>query len=342
MPKKYVVLLLLSFCTVFANAQQKPHYTQYVLNNYVLNPALSGIENYTDIKIAHRHQWVGLADAPVSTYLTIHSPIGKKDERLTATSFSKTGENMRGKNYWDEYTAAAPHHGIGLQIVNDQTGPFKRLSFMGTYAYHIGLSAKTNLSAGIGLGMNQLNLNTSKLNFGPNYPIDPAVSSSGAIGKSTLDASAGIWLYSDSYFLGVSAQQLVPTKLDFSSGIVKLTEGKLVPHLFLSAGYRFMLNEDVSVLPSVMLKYIQPVPMQKEVNVKIQYQELIWGGATYRFDYGFAAMAGVHVSDAVNVSYAYDYSTTRLNTVSSGTHEIMLGFVIGNKYSTETCPKRIW
>ena len=35
-----------------AAAQQKPHYTQYILNQYVLNPAITGIENYTDIKIS--------------------------------------------------------------------------------------------------------------------------------------------------------------------------------------------------------------------------------------------------------------------------------------------------
>ena len=47
---------------VQAMAQQRPHYTQYILNNYILNPALSGIENYTDVKISTRDQWVGLND----------------------------------------------------------------------------------------------------------------------------------------------------------------------------------------------------------------------------------------------------------------------------------------
>ena len=56
-------------------AQQRPHYTQYILNNYIINPAVAGIENYTDVKISHRHQWVGIQDAPVTTYLTIHGPL---------------------------------------------------------------------------------------------------------------------------------------------------------------------------------------------------------------------------------------------------------------------------
>src|SRR5436190_19335939 len=83
------------------NAQQKPHYTQYILNQYILNPAITGIENYTDVKLSHRHQWVGIQDAPVTTYFTIHAPIGKKDFRTTATTlFDMEGENPRGKGYW--------------------------------------------------------------------------------------------------------------------------------------------------------------------------------------------------------------------------------------------------
>ena len=64
--------------SVAAVAQQRPHYTQYILNNYILNPAISGIENYTDVKISARDQWIGLNGAPRTAYLTIQGPIGKK------------------------------------------------------------------------------------------------------------------------------------------------------------------------------------------------------------------------------------------------------------------------
>jgi hypothetical protein len=43
-----------------------------------------------------------------------------------------------------------------------------------------------------------------------------------------------------------------------------------------------------------------------------------------------------------SLSYSYDYSTTPINTVSSGTHEIILGFILGNKYSDNTCPRNVW
>src|SRR5688572_15485385 len=79
-----------------AIAQQRSHYTQYILNNYILNPALSGIENYTDVKVSARDQWVGINGAPRTAYFTIHTPIGKKDYKTSATSFNVPGENPRG------------------------------------------------------------------------------------------------------------------------------------------------------------------------------------------------------------------------------------------------------
>ena len=112
---KTIIFCLGICCAINCTAQQKPHYTQYILNQYIINPALSGIENYVDIKLSHRHQWSGLNGAPVTTYFTIQGPIGKKDYHTTATSFAMPGENPRGQRYWENYTAPEPHHGEQFQ-----------------------------------------------------------------------------------------------------------------------------------------------------------------------------------------------------------------------------------
>src|SRR5215212_9030511 len=127
MKKSLPFLLLLGFASG-GFAQQKPQYTQYILNNYIINPALTGIENYTDLKISARDQWVGLNGAPRTMYLTIHTALGKKDLKTSATSFEIPGENPRGNAYWENYTASEPHHGIGLSIVDDKTGLYNRFS----------------------------------------------------------------------------------------------------------------------------------------------------------------------------------------------------------------------
>ena len=338
--KKLLLCMLIISVVLQGAAQQKPHYTQYILNQYIINPAITGIENYVDVKASHRHQWVGLQDAPITTYITIHGPMGKKDYRTSATSYRVPGENPRGKSYWEDYTAAEPHHGIGLQIINDRTGPLSRFAAYGTYAYHIGLSAKTSLAAGFGAGITNLSLNTSKLDF-IYVPVDPAVYNSGIINTIKPDFNAGLYLYSADFFVGLSAQQIIPLKVAFSDYAVKTTEGKFVPHLFATAGYRLLVGEDFNLTPSVMVKYVRPLPVQVDINTKLQYQDLAWIGASYRTGEGFAGMLGVNISNTLNIGYSYDYTTSRLNTVSKGTHEILIGFMLGNKYA-DWCPKNVW
>jgi type IX secretion system PorP/SprF family membrane protein len=332
------------FCTGLF-AQQEPQYTQYILNNYILNPALSGIENYTDIKISARDQWVGLNGAPRTTYFTIQGPIGKKDYRTNATSFDIPGENPRGKAYWENYTAAEPHHGVGFAMINDRTGSFNRFTAYGSYAYHLGLSPTTNLAAGFSAGITVVSIDRSKNDFGAGDPSDPALAEvNGELNRIKPDIGFGLWLYSANYFIGLSGQQIVPQRLTFADDAAVITKGRLIPHIFLTGGYRFLLNDDINAIPSLMFKYIHGSStndFQVETNLKLQYRDLLWLGGSYRHQDGFAVMAGVNVSNTFNVGYAYDYTTTNLSTVSRGTHEIVLGFLIGNRYS-DACPRCNW
>ncbi len=336
--KKIILAFALSLAGIPGWAQQRPHYTQYVLNQYIINPAITGIENYTDIKLSHRHQWVGIDDAPITSYFTLHKALGKADYRTTATSFEMEGENPRGKGYWTEYEAAQPHHGLGVQVINDQTGPISNFSAFATYAYHIGISPRTSLSAGFGAGVRRISLNAGKLSF-YNASVDPAVYTSGVINKLRPDLMAGLYLYSADYFVGISAQQVLPQKVDFSNNVVTTGDNKLVPHIFATAGYRFLAGENFNIIPSVMVKYLNTLT-QVDVNTKVQYRNLAWLGTGYRIKEGFNAMVGLNVSNKINVSYSYDYTTTNLNRYSKGSHELVLGFILGNTF--ESCPRNVW
>lgn len=323
-------------------SQQLPHYTQYVLNSFIINPAVAGIENYTDVKISHRHQWVGIDGAPVTTYITIHGPLKKSDyQRVTATGFNASGENPRGAAYWQDYEKADPHAGVGLTVLNDRTGPLNRFAAYGTYAYHLGLTGRTSIAAGISAGVKSTTLNTNKLIW--DQPNDPAVYGSGYLNKVKPEMNMGVWLYSGDYFLGLSAQNLIGNELSYSvkNDTSILSHGKLIPHLFLNGGYRFFLSEDVSCLPSGLVKYISSAPVSFDVNVKVQYRDFMWGGASYRYQDSWALMVGLCLSNVVNIGYSYDITQSNLNTVSRGSHEFVVGFLLGNKWG-DWCPRNLW
>jgi type IX secretion system PorP/SprF family membrane protein len=335
-------LLLFTGCLVayMAQAQQRPHYTQYILNSYVLNPAISGIENYTDLKLSARDQWVGINGAPQTFYLTIHAPIGKKDYKTTATSYDVPGENPRGRAYWENYTASEAHHGVGLSIISDKTGNFNRTTLAASYAYHIGLSPRMNMALGVAPGISRVSRDVSRTDFGGGVNVDPAQGNGNAIDRLRPDLSAGIWLYAADFFVGASAQQIIPQKVSFVDD-ANYSQGKLIPHLFLTAGYRFLLTDDINALPSFLVKYVSPNNPQLDVNMKVQYRDLLWMGGSVRLWEGYQGMIGLNVANTFNVGYAYDFTQTKLNTTSRGTHELIIGFLIGNRYG-DTCPRSVW
>lgn len=341
MKKQHLLFLLLTIIGYGAVAQQRPHYTQYLLNNYILNPALSGIENYTDIKLSIRDQWVGLNGAPRTMYFSIQKPIGKEDYKSSSTGFDVPGENPRGTAYWSNYTASDPHHGVGMIMMNDRTGNLSRFTIDFTYAYHMGLSPTVNLAAGVSAGVSQMSYDRSKAT--PDDPNDPALGNANIlVNKFRPDINAGLWLYSSNSFIGIAAQQIVPQKFAVGDDAI-YTQGKLIPHLFATAGYRFLLTEDINAIPSIMTKYVvgAPTPLQFDLNAKFQYQDMLWVGGGYRIKDGYNALLGVNIAHKFNVSYSYDFTITPINTASHGTHELMLGFILGNTYG-DTCPRNMW
>jgi len=333
----YKAFIFLLFLLNAAAAQQRPQYTQYVLNNYLLNPALSGIENYTDVKLGYRQQWTGLADAPKTAFVSAHWALGNKYLWANALSFDEKRTDPRSRNYQQQYTASPAHHGLGFSAVSDKAGQLTTTAVNLSYAYHLILNGKLNMSLGMAGGFNRTGIDANQLLL--ENPSDPALGNA-MESQVKADVSAGVWLYGSSFFSGISVQQLLPNQLVFSDdGNYK--QGKQVPHFFVTGGYKLYLTEDVHLLPSVMLKAVPGVPLSVDGNLKLGLRDNVWIGAGYRNNDALTVMAGLNVSSLVNITYAYDFTTSGLNQVSTGSHEIVLGLLLNNVYKV-LCPKNLW
>jgi len=313
--------------------QQRPQYTQYIFNSYLLNPALSGIENYTDVKTGYRSQWTGLDGAPITAYLSVNMPIGKNFIQGDATAFPASGGlNPASRLYTQQYQAAEPHHGVGLTVVSDKAGPFTQTNIDATYAYHLGLSSRLNLAVGVSAGFSHNVLNLSQVSTAD--ASDPILNSLDN-NQWKPDLGIGIWAYASDYFIGVSAQQILPQNVYITSK-ANLYQNKTVPHYFLTGGFKVFLSEDVTLIPSVMLKYIQPLPTTYDINMKLSFADKLWIGGSYRHNDSYAGLAGLNLSSFVNIGYSYDVTTSALNTVSNGTHEIVIGILLNNRYKVSS------
>lgn len=337
--KRLAVSLFSFLFSQLALAQQKPQYTQYILNNFILNPAIAGIENYIDVKAGYRAQWVGLDGAPVTSYLSIHAPIGKNFLYGTSTSVPQGGgSNPNSRSYLQNYMASEPHHGVGFTVVSDQAGPISRTDANLNYAYHIGITQDLNVSVGVAAGMSRIFLDRSNLLL--ENPNDQAIGI-GNFDNFKPDVSAGIWLYGPRFFAGASAQQLLQNPIGFSDDPENYNLGRKVPHVFVTAGYKVYLGDDFAAMPSALLKVVSPVPASIDLNLKLAYKDRFWVGGSFRKNDAFAGMAGFNIGSFMNIGYSYDLTTSGLNTVSNGSHEIVLGVFLNNRYKV-SCPQKSW
>src|ERR1700761_4427460 len=334
--KKLLHLFILIAIVNTALAQQKPQYTQYVFNNILINPAVTGIENYTDVKAGYRAQWTGLQGAPVTDYITVSAPIGQNFIQGDASSMpGGGGDNPGARLYTQNYMASEPHHGIGFTIVSDKAGPITQTNIDVNYAYHIGLAPRLNLALGVAAGLARTSLNVSEITL--ENALDPAIAN-GTNAQWKPDVNAGVWLYGPDFYFGLSAQQILQEDLYFSTTTAAIDASKTVPHFFATAGYKYWVSDDLALMPSVLVKEIQPVPLTYDINLKLSFQDKFWLGGSYRHDDSFGILAGFNLNSFINVGYSYDITTSALNTVSNGTHEIVLRLLLNNRYKV-TCPQ---
>ena len=312
------MLILITLGVYQTKAQQQWQYSEYMNNNFLLNPAEGGTEKFTDIKLGYRTQWVGLEGAPTSMFVSAHHPINKNREDID-------GVRELG------------HHGIGGYITRDQTGPITRSSLYGSYSYHLPLTIDLTLSFGAFLGLKEYRLDGSEVKFEGDQ--SDAVLNGNATNY-LPDATLGFWLYGKSFYVGASTFQLLANKLDLSAVNNAQDEGSLSRHFFITGGYKVPVSEKVFLVPSFVVKYASPAPAQFDLNAKIRYEDLYWGGVSYRNKDAIVALAGVTLKKLWDIGYSYDFNTSGLSGFNSGSHEILIGYRVHHDH--EPPPAQFW
>lgn len=329
--KLFNALLLLMLSGVWCCAQEIPRSSQYIFNPFLINPAVAGIDNYIDLKMGYRKQWSGLEGAPVTTYVSVHSPIGDDFVRSSVNSFRGIGDNPLSRSYVNTYTSAEPHHGIGFYALSDKAGRIRQTSMNATYAYHLGLSTDVNLALGISGGFSSLHIDVDNVHVSNTE--DPLLSAD-YNNRIRPDLGAGFWLYSPKFFLGGSAKQLLGYHQKIEKGEVNFTAYQQ-PVFYGTAGYKFFVDEDIAAIPSVLLTYWINAPSAIDGNLKLAYQDKFWIGGSYRNNDAFSFLVGVNIASLINLSYSYDVTTTALRSVNNGTHEIVIGLLLNNRYQVK-------
>lgn len=292
--KRILAILLLAglCCGASLLSQQTPIYTQYMFNPFIYNPALAGVAPYYQIRSNHRFQWIGIKDPPVTNTLSFQGPHSKLPM------------------------------GFGGYLYNDVTGPTSKTGLTGSYAYNIAVGASLRLSMGMSAGIVQYRVDGTQIKFKeqePNLAILDGIQSS-----YVPDANFGLYLYSDQLYVGFSTAQLINTKLKLTNSENGLN--KLTTHFFLTGGYRYEINTNLEIEPSVMVKGTLPTQIQADIGARATYRHKAWFGMSFRSQDAVSFLIGYIQDEKIYVGYSYDYTVTGLQKYNSGSHEIMIGY----------------
>jgi len=301
MKKIVAIKILLLIQISFVWSQELPTINQFYSNPYFYNPAFAGEEYRPALFIGYRQQWLGIQGAPISSYLSFHTPLG---------------DNLA----------------FGTNLQNDTRGLLNTSNLNLSIAYKVPFAfnhyVKFGLSAGT--GYNQIS-DFDELINDPRYANDNALLN--AVDNNLfLDGRFG-FLY---HVKGLNLSFALPKLLE--SPVINETEftrGNLDPlnTYTVMGNYRFEISPNSFAFePHLLYRMSNSATTSRwEAMGIFHLGRAFWLGGGYRDQRGTYGTLGLNAGDKFSFGYGYELAPDYLSGVTSGTHEVQLRFAFGEE-----------
>lgn len=295
-------ILILVFIICFLGeikAQQLPQITQYMHNNYTVNPAIAGMYDYYQVNSTIRNQWIGINDGPRTSIISIY---GKHSDNI----------------------------GLGGMVYNDVAGPTSRIGGSASYTYTFLLTKKINLSLALQGGFTQFKIIKD---LQAEFKNDPLLEG-GDVVRTLPDATFGFNLSGNNWYIGASIPQLLSSELKLMDNnfarIYDTTSqnGRLARHIYVLGSYKYYVKPQISLESSLFLRSVAGTKTQIDFGIKSEYKELIWAGINYKINNKLSSMAalfGYSINERFNIGYSYGIPSSSNSQYYSGSHEFLIG-----------------
>lgn len=305
--------LILTLSTSRLMAQQLPIYSQYMMNEFLLNPAVAGADGRTAINLTGRKQWIGFSHPPETYSFSAQSRILKKRFSITKGAVSKSTKGRVG---------------VGANIFSDKNGAINRTGMQLTYSYHIFVN---NNSAQLSFG---LTASTYQFKIGDEAQFrdadDPLQQ---YIGKSAIipDASAGISYMANRVHCGISVSQLFQSAFKIGEISFNSNEVSLLRHYYIFGRYRYTVprNPKWELEPSILVLTNENLTFHSDLSLRFIHDLTYWGGLSVRTSGEFVVLLGMKFN-RIYVGYSFDYGFGGISRFTYGSHEISLSAKFGD------------
>jgi type IX secretion system PorP/SprF family membrane protein len=299
MIKKYFyILLFMSYCKLSV-AQNIPQFTQYVFNQFYINPAAAGSSNRTQVQATVRSQYTGyLAD------------------------FDQGGNNLSSV-FSADLPFAKAKGGLGIYFSNNNfTNIQSKSEFQVAYSYHKRINSNI-LGVGISVGANNLKLQGEY--YRPRDEEDPLIPNT-TINSFSPNINTGVYLFNPSYQLGLSIKNFLEPgyKINDAEGVFKDKRS-----YYLTGKYDFGITYTLDLSPTFILKSdLQTV--STEIGAIATYNQQYWAGVNYRWqDAASVLIGGNFMKNTVKLGYAIDIINFGTVAKSNTSHEVFLRYSFG-------------
>jgi type IX secretion system PorP/SprF family membrane protein len=290
--KLHIVLLVLALLPIVAlRAQLVPVYSQYLVNQSVINPAYAGVNNCLNINALYRQQWTGLEGAPSTRTLSAHSPLKKKSI------------------------------GVGLNVVNDVIAVTSNTLVEGLFSYWLKTGNKSRLSLGLGVGVfinknslsnlqvndagdevfvNKVNSTSPTFSFGTYYENRNFFAGFSALNLNRNMANTRTFLYQQPFYFTAGYHHKIDERFTFTPSILlkKINKNPIQLDFNLMCSYQEKIKLALSYRSSEALYAI----LLFRVNHQFQIG--------YSYDYSLSVLRKYHNgSHEVSVCYVFQYKT---------------------------------
>ncbi len=311
---KISVLALLLCAGLQAYGQQSPVFSQYMVNKFLINPAVAGGNGISTINMIAREQYLGFENAPRTFALSAQT-------RLMNDSYIRRALRIRKDA---NQASRIANVGLGANIYSDRNGIINKTGIQLTYAYHLNFNNAFQLSMGLSGSAYQYKLDDSEALLHDTG--DPLLDGN----KKQFwvpDATAGVFVTNNKLYGGASLTDLFGSALKLGKDPIK-DNFRTARDFNLMGGYRFSLDDNFILEPSFLVRATK-FDFQTDISGKLYYQDEYWFGLSYRTNKTMVTMVGMSV-DMFYFGYAFDASLGSIRNYSSGSHELMLGLRFGD------------
>jgi type IX secretion system PorP/SprF family membrane protein len=298
--KKILYFIAFSIClSSNLNAQQEAHFTQFMYNKLLLNPAFAGAREVSSIMVLHRSQWIGFDGAPTTQFLSFDSPI------------------------------AGNRAGIGATIYRDKIGVNENLLANVSYSYSLIHTEKTTLKLGLQGAVKRYSYNFNDPSTIIKQTGDPSVQNAQGIQGINGNVGAGLYLNVGEFYVGASCPNIYGNTLGVKSA-------KEVRHYYGMLGGLISMGKSLALKPNVIVKVADNAPLSFDANLGFVFNKKFTVGASYRSGDKFSGesidgLVHFQLTDKLGLGLAYDHSLSALQSYNKGSIEALLRYDFSTK-----------